>query len=55
MKLNRERSEISAVLYKNYNYVSFRTFNKEKPIEVAISSENFAPYATLSLTLMHSF
>ena len=55
MKLNRERSEISAVLYKNYNYVSFRTFNNEKPIEVAISSENFAPYATLSLTLMHSF
>ena len=55
MKLNRERSEISAVLYKNYNYVSFRTFNKEKPIEVAISSESFAPYATLSLTLMHSF
>ena len=39
----------------NHNYVSFRTFNNEKPIEVAISSKNFAPYATLSLTPMHSF
>ena len=44
MKFNRKRSEIN-VLYRNYNYVFFRTFNNEKPIEVA----------TLSLTLMHSF
>ena len=28
------------------NYVSSRTFNNEKPIEVAISSKNFAFYAT---------
>ena len=28
-------------------------FNNEKPIEVAISSKNFAPYATLALIPMH--
>ena len=28
------------------NYVSSRTFNDEKPIEIAISSKNFAFYAT---------
>ena len=56
MRLNRKRSEISATYcIGNRNYVSFRTFNNEKPIEVAISSKSFAPYATLSLTLMHSF
>ena len=41
----KEIRDFYNVLYKNYNYVSFRTFNNEKPIEVAI----------LSLTLMHSF
>ena len=33
------------VLYRNYNYVSFRNVNNEKQTEVA----------TLSLTLMHLF
>ena len=51
----REIRDVYNVLHDNYNYVSFRTFNNEKPIEVAISSKNFAPYATLSLTPMHSF
>ena len=41
----KEIRDFYNVLYRNYNYVSFRTFNNEKPIEVA----------TLSLTLMHSF
>ena len=53
MKLNSERSD--NVLYGNYNYVFFRTFNNEKLIEVAIWSKNFARYATLSLTPTHSF
>ena len=55
-RLSRKTNEaeiraVYNVLYGNYNYVSFRTFNNEKPIEVAISSKIFAPYATLSLTL----
>ena len=32
-------------------YVSFRIFNNEKPINVAISSENFASFPILSLNL----
>ena len=32
-------------------YVSFRTFNNEKPISVAILSENFPSYPILSLNL----
>ena len=55
MKLNSERQYVYNVLYGNYNYVSPRTFNNEKPIELAISSKKLAPYATLSLTPMHSF
>ena len=47
----REIRAVYNVLHGNYNYVSFRTFNNEKPIEVAISTKIFAPYATLSLTL----
>ena len=47
--------DVYNVLYSNCNYVPFRTFNNEKPIEVAILSKNFAPYATLPLTLMHLF
>ena len=44
-------------------YVSFRTFNNEKPISVAILSWNFPSYPILSklalflvyVTVMHSF
>ena len=32
-------------------YVSFRTFDNEKPISVAILSENFPSYPILSLNL----
>ena len=32
-------------------FVSFRTFNNEKPISVAILSENFPSYPILSLNL----
>ena len=50
-----EIRDVYNVLNSNYNYVSSGNFHNEKPIEVAISSKNFAPYATLSLPLMHSF
>ena len=49
----RIQRDVYSLLYGNYSFVSFRTFNSEKPIEVAISSNNFAPYATLALILMH--
>ena len=32
-------------------YISFRTFDNEKPISVAIVSENFSSYLILSLNL----
>ena len=41
----KEIRDFYNVLYRNYNYVSFRNFNSEKQTELA----------TLSLTLMHLF
>ena len=57
-----EIRDVFIVLYGNFTY-PFWTFPKEKPISVAILSENFASYSIVSefvpflvcFTLMHSF